>query len=74
MERSQLNRLLERLRSYDWRLSKKYSNGPQNEDEFEYFAATLDDNIDNYADDDSFSSISDVIDDLREISDARDWY
>jgi hypothetical protein len=74
MKRSQLNRLLERLRSRDWSLSDKYSSGPQDEDEFEYFAATLDDYMDNYLDDDLYSSVGDVIDDLREISDAREGY
>ena len=71
MKANKLNRLLSRLQSRDWNLSN-YSNGPQDDDEFEYFASTLDDFFDDFLDDEMYSSVEDVIDELRERSDARD--
>ncbi|MBO7598037.1 MAG: hypothetical protein J6T70_13430 [Bacteroidales bacterium] len=56
------------MRNHDYRLSN-YQNGPQDEEEFDYYLSALDDNIDDY-EDEMYRDIEDVIDDLKEIYDA----
>ena len=68
MKRSALEKLRQRLRNHDYRLSN-YQNGPQDEEEFDYYLSALDDNIDDY-EDEMYQDIEDVIDELKEIYDA----